>query len=151
MTASLAQVSYGLTMRFEVQVDGLDLGAWSSCKGLSLKCKPFVFRETGNVFYDEIQPGEISYVPVVLERAMDKESSVKVQTWLGTTFDTWLGSSKEYDGGTAKITLKDAVGSTVSTWTLQRVYPTGWTGPTLSAKDNNVAIESLELTHAGFF
>jgi phage tail-like protein len=148
----MTNLQFGLAMRFQVVVDGLNLGQWSSCKGLELRCKPDVFRNQGNAFHDEILPGDISYSPVKLERAMEARSSKAVQDWLGATFSTWLGSdsAEPYQGGTARITLLDGTAATVMTWTLLGVYPTGWTGPTLSAKDNNVAIETLELTHLGF-
>ncbi|NBH06057.1 phage tail protein [Amycolatopsis sp. SID8362] len=153
MTTALTNKRLGLAMRFVVEIDGLNLGQWASCKGLAVKCKPFMLRERGNAFYDEVLPGEISFTPITLERAMDATSSKTVQEWLRSTFENWLDntSAEPYRGGTARITLLDGAGQTVMTWSLIGVYPTAWTGPTLSAKDNNVAIETLELTHEGFF
>jgi phage tail-like protein len=53
-------------------------------------------------------------------------------------------------GGMATITLLDAAWTAVCSWTLRNVYPSGWTGPSLSAESKKVAIEQLELAHEGF-
>ncbi|WP_370941875.1 phage tail protein [Amycolatopsis sp. cg5] len=142
----------GLAMRFRVVVDGLNLGNWASCKGLKLTCKPYTLRESGNVEYEEILPGELSYAPITLERAMDASSSKTVQNWLRSTYTSWLdeAAAEIFPGSTAQITLLDGAQQTVLTWSLRGVYPIAWTGPTLSAKDSAVAIEALELTHKGF-
>lgn len=152
MTTSLVNTRLGLAMRFLVEIDGLSLGQWASCKGLNVTCKPFLLREKGNALYEEVLPGDLAYTPITLERAMDATSSKRVQDWLRSTFESWLDAAGDepYAGGTARITLLDGAGDAVLTWSLLGVYPTAWHGPTLSAKDNNVAIETLELTHEGF-
>ena len=44
------------------------------------------------------------------------------------------------------ITLRDEAGQTVQTWTLRRVVPSKYTGPTLAAKGGgDVAMEELVL------
>lgn len=39
---------YGLAMRFQVSVDGLKLGSWSSCRGLKVELKATEVKEGGN-------------------------------------------------------------------------------------------------------
>jgi phage tail-like protein len=34
-------------------------------------------------------------------------------------------------------------------WNFVKAWPAKWTGPSLSAKSNDVAIETLELAHEG--
>jgi phage tail-like protein len=141
----------GLTMRFTVSVGGLDLGAWSACKGLKADFKPQRFREQGNPMFEKVLFGEISYPPVVLERAMRADQSAAVQKWLTGQLRSWLTSPSTFVPQDATITLLDNAGAEVVTWTLRRVYPSSWTGPALNAMGQGaVAIESLELVHEGF-
>lgn len=47
------------------------------------------------------------------------------------------------------ITLRDQADNPVLVWRLINAWPCKWTGPTLSAKSSEVAIESLEICHEG--
>jgi len=40
-------------------------------------------------------------------------------------------------------------GQVVMEWQFRRAFPAKWTGPDLSAGQNNVAMETLELAHEG--
>ena len=53
------------------------------------------------------------------------------------------GTLKQRD---VSITLRDEAGQTVQTWILHRVVPSKYTGPSLNAKGNDVAMEELVLT-----
>jgi phage tail-like protein len=150
-------MSFGLAMRFKVTVDGLrggslDLGHWSACKGLRANYNPQLIKQSGNSAYQHILPGDITYPVVQLERAMETESSRALQAWLRQQADLWIRNegAELYRGTTAKIALLDRGGDEVSSWNLRSVLPSAWIGPTLSANDNKVAIETLELVHQGF-
>jgi phage tail-like protein len=140
----------GLAMRFEVVVGGLALGHWSACRGLQADFSPHRFREQGNQTYEQILYGEIKYSAITLERAMTLKDSAVLQGWLRYTLDAWIVDPAPYVGNNATIALLDRSGSLVTKWELRRVYPSKWIGPTLSAKDNAVAVETLELVHEGF-
>jgi phage tail-like protein len=142
----------GLAQRFGVVVGGLNLGFWSSCKGLAVNLKPDVATPLGVNGYRQILMPTIEYPPITLERAVDGKSSPTVQQWLTQEITNWYSSTangQPYAGETATITLFDYHADSVMTWSLQGVYPTKWTGPTLSSA-SGVALESLELTHEGF-
>jgi phage tail-like protein len=151
----MANLSYGLSMRFSVTVDDLSLGplslgSWSSCRGLKVELKVTHVAEGGNYWYEQILPDRISYPPVTLERAVDPNDSRKVQAWLGKVASDWMNSARPYIAQGATITLLGAAGQPVMDWTLRHVYPVSWSGPALSATENRVAIETLELAHQGF-
>ena len=59
-------------------------------------------------------------------------------------------SPTSYSDRTARISLFDANMGEVSSWSLRNVYPAAWHGPNLDAKDQQVAIETLQLIHEGF-
>ncbi|OLR92395.1 phage tail protein [Actinokineospora bangkokensis] len=149
--------AHGLAMRFHVQIDGLDLGAWSSCKGLDIKAKVERIYDPGDYSHKRILFADVDYEVVKLERAVDATSSPVLRSWLAERFSPWSqpGVMPELlsivtGGTTATITLLDARWAEVCSWTLRNPFPSGWTGPQLSAKESRVAIERLELVHEGF-
>ena len=172
MTLSLAAV-LGLKTRFLVVADGVDLGGWGKCTGLSVNFHPEIIQEGGNYDYKPILPGYLEYTPITLERAMVAADSAKVQQWLQSRINGWVhaassahgaleqginaisnaigaGNVISGGGGTAQITLCDSDGMPVITWQLRNVYPSKWTGPDLDAMTAGIAMEKLELVHEGF-
>ncbi|MDT5040529.1 MAG: hypothetical protein QOE51_1514 [Actinoplanes sp.] len=143
----------GMAMRFRVSVDGINLGSWASCAGLSVEFKNKRIAEGGNYDYSVILPDRIEYKAVTLRRAMSQQESAIVQGWLTAVVSGWYQAASPRDFGprTAQIELFDATGSgVVASWTLRNVYPSRWTGPDLDATGSRIAIEQLELVHEGF-
>jgi phage tail-like protein len=85
---------------------------------------------------------------------MESGPSQNLQSWLGRQVDKWM----DYDGtgdpptpsGTVQIILQDVHHQKVASWTLANAYPVSWSGPTMDAKQNAVAIETLTIEHGGF-
>jgi phage tail-like protein len=149
MTAPQVE-NLGLQMRFKVTVDGLSLGYWSSCKGLSMTFK--ATRVDGNVYdsYDYL-PERVDYSDVTLVRAMNSKDSGAVWRWLADCRKQWYGPEPgDWSGKTAVIQLFDAQYQLVTGWTLSDVYPKQWHGPDLDAGGGGIALETLVLAHQGF-
>lgn len=140
----------GLQTRFKVVVDGVDLGGWSKCKGLSVDFKSTPIKEGGNYEYLPILPDRIEYKQISLERAMTAKDSAHVQNWLRTKVRSYINGESSGGGGTAEITLLDSHGKKVASWSLRNVYPAGWDGPELTTSTFGIAIETLRLVHEGF-
>ena len=162
--AAVAELpAYGLAMRFEVVIDGYDLGAWSTCRGLGVTFKHEQVKELGEHTVVGYIPGRMEYTPISLQRAMVKTDWEKTKAWLEMVGSApWLlGDTPGVDvasnaGGfslgtsSGKITLSDAHREEVATWELQGVLPSSWKGPQLDASGRTVAIETLDLVHGGF-
>ena len=133
----------GLSMRFRVQVDGLDLGGWTQCQGLTVNFEGTEVEEGGNNDFKLWLPTRVSYPKITLTRAMNKADSAKLMGWLSRKV-------RDESKSTAQITLLDSHGDPVASWSLQGVYPVKWSGPSLDATGNKVATETLELFHEGF-
>lgn len=133
----------GLSMRFDVTVGGIDLGAWATCKGLAVTFRQTAIKALGQHGFTSYVPGRVEYAPVKLERAIAKGEWTKVKGWLERMVDASEGSD-------ATITLRDSSLGEVATWTLRNALPAAWKGPSLDAKGNSVALETLELVHEGF-
>jgi phage tail-like protein len=142
----------GLTNRFIVTVDEVNLGSWTKCDGLGVDFTPVKLLAGGDYGYEHILPGQITYPRVTLSRAMATADSAKVQSWLRKVASSYddPGGILGYSDTQGKITLLDAHGKEVISWTLGGVHPWSWKGPSFDANTSHVAIEVLELMHTGF-
>jgi phage tail-like protein len=145
-----ADTLLGLTTRFLVVVDGVDLGGWARCTGLAVKFNPELLPEGGNYGYKHVLPGRVEYERVSLARPMNAQDSASVQGWLRERAQNWAAAANSGGGGTAQITLLDSHGKRVTSWQLRNVYPDSWKGPDLDAMTFGVAVEVLVLVHEGF-
>lgn len=133
----------GQVLRFQVEIDDEhDLGTWSKCDGLSVEFELKEYQEGGVNGYTHKLPGRAKYQNIKLTRVLNKESD-KVKKWLS---DLKTSGNRP----TAEITAMDSEGQTITSWTLQQVYPLKWTGPSFDVGSNATATETLELAHNGF-
>ncbi len=150
----------GLAMRFTVIIDDLsNLGLWASCKGLRVEFKTKTVTQGGDYGAAAVLPDRLEYDKLTLERAITAEGSSAVQKWLISMKDKWLTpqstqqtSRNRYTGGTAHVQLLNPVNPStpLMKWDFYDVLPVSWTGPSLSGKSNEVAMETLVLQHGGF-
>ena len=133
-------------LRFEVIVDGVDIGSFTGCDGLGDEYEVLEYQEGGENTYVHRIPGRLKYTPVKLTRPLDSRSGAAAGG-LATWFSQLKTSVKRK---TASITALDARGKKIAQWHLVDVYPSRWTGPTLAADANSVPKETLELAHHGF-
>jgi phage tail-like protein len=131
-----------LSRCFTVTIDGVELGMWTKCEGLSVEHEVFEYQEGGLNDYVHRLPGRRKYQNVKLTRPLDKDSA-NVVTWIS-------GMVTRVKRATAHIAVFDADGQRVCGWDLRHAWPVKWTGPTLDAAGNQVASETLELAHDGF-
>jgi phage tail-like protein len=153
-----APENLGMAMRFAVSLDGdqMSLGDWSSCKGLAVNFNHETYDEGGFYEHPRLFPGRVTYGDIVLERAITNDSWQVVQGWLTDVQQRWVnGDPTTYTGNTAEIVLYGSAASQgrvakIAWWTLSNVLPVSWSGPMLSARSNDVAIETLTIRHQGF-
>jgi phage tail-like protein len=129
-------------IRFEVKIDGVDIGAFTGCEGLGAEYEVFEYQEGGQNAYVHRLPGRLKYSTVRLTRPID-ESSGRLAAW----FSSFRDSVKRH---TASITAFDPQRNQIAQWTLADLYPARWTGPGFSSDGNTVVKETLELAHNGF-
>ncbi len=131
------------SLRFRVKLDGAgDLGDWSKCDGLAVEYEVVEYKEGGENGYIHRIPGRAKYQTIKLTRPLNKDSK-KVTTWIASMK---VAVKRE----TAEISALDSEGKPIATWNLDGVYPVKWSGPSLDVSSNQVATESLELSHNGF-
>src|SRR5918995_1783159 len=129
-------------LRFEVRIDGVELGSFTGCEGLGAEYEIFEYQEGGQNAYVHRLPGRLKYSTIRLTRPVD-ESSGQLAAW----FSRLQQSVQRH---TASITAFDAQRNQLAQWNLADLYPARWTGPGFSSDGNVVAKETLELAHNGF-
>jgi phage tail-like protein len=141
--ALLKDTGFGLSCRFDVWVDGIDLGGWATCAGLRVDFAMKEIKEGGTNSHLQYLPDRIKYERVTLTRAITRDDFLKLAGWLAGCVD-------RTDGGTARIILRDAQHHDAATWTLTNVRPWSYRGPEMAAGSANLALATLELVHDGF-
>ncbi|MDH6577879.1 phage tail protein [Kitasatospora sp. MAP5-34] len=134
----------GTSVHFKLQIDGLDLGHFTTCDGLGAQVEVEQRAEGGNNGFVWQLPTRVSFPNVRLSRPLTADS-MKVTRFLA-------GLSQKVTRGTAQITaLRPNLADTIVEWSLRDVIVVGWTGPSFDPGRSEVATESIELAHHGFF
>jgi phage tail-like protein len=123
------------------QIDRMKSGGFSECTGLESTIEVEEYKEGGNNGSALKFPTRGRTTPIVLKRGV----TVNDDLW------AWhngfvLGRGSRRDG---LIVLQNESRDPVKVWAFHRGMPTKYSGPSLSANDNGVALEQLEITHEG--
>jgi phage tail-like protein len=134
-----------LSVRFKVNVDGCDLGAFTKVEGLGCEVTVEQREEGGNNGFVYQLPGRIKYSNVKLTRAVTSDGARLLAQWFAKM------AKHGIERTTAHIVALSTDGEKeIWEWTLSDVIPVRWQGPSLSADSPQVATETLELAHHGF-
>ncbi|MEV4194762.1 phage tail protein [Streptomyces toxytricini] len=132
----------GSTVFFKLTIDGLNLGLFNGCDGLSSQVEIEQHQEGGNNGFVWQLPTRVVFPTIRLTRPLTSETA-RVAAWISSI-------STGITRPTAQIAALRADGSVVAQWGLVEVLPVSWTGPTLDASRPAVATETLEIAHHGF-
>ena len=116
-------------------------GSFAEVSGLSVEVVPIEYRNGSEDTTVRKIPGLRRYSNITLKRGI--VGDLAFWAWIKSVLD---GRVLRADG---TITLLDESRQPVITWKFRRAWPCKWTGPTLDARSNAVAIEGLELCHEG--
>jgi len=130
-------------LRFNVVIDGHDLGAFTGLDGLNAEYEVISYQEGGENGFVHQLPGRLSYGQIKLTRPVDLRSRA-----LGAWFQLLAKgvSTRRY---TATVVAFDDNGDPVTEWTFTDVWPVRYAGPSFSADTAKVAIETFEFAHGG--
>ena len=134
----------GLALRFDVQIDGVQVGAFESCSGLSAHYETFSWQEGGDNGTVVNLQGRLSYDTVTLTRSVDQDSG---------DLAAWFARQQQAPARrTAVIRLYDGNSKVIARWTLEGAWPQRYSGPKLATgpDGDTTAVETLELSHQGF-
>jgi phage tail-like protein len=123
---------------FLVEIDGIARAAFSEVSGLESETTVIEYR-SGSEFGTRKLPGLTKYANIVLRRGITQDADL----W------NWRQSVIEgnVDRRNGSIILLDDQRTEVLRWNFHEGWPCKWQGPGLNAKNEEVAIELLEIAH----
>jgi phage tail-like protein len=131
---------YGV-YNFIVEIDGIARAAFRECSGLETSNDPIEYREGTDGRWVRKLPGLTKSSNITLKWGMTDDASL--WDWRSSVMD---GATQRKNGS---IVLLDDTGAEKIRWNFRDAWPTKWTGPSLNATGNEVAIETLEIVHEG--
>ena len=123
---------------FLVQIDGINVAGFSECSGLNSETDAIEYRNGDEDITVRKLPGLKKFGNITLKRGFTDNKAMwdwRLQVMQGKT---------ERKSGT--ITLQNEERKEALKWQFKEGWPSKWEGPGLNAKNNEVAIESLEIT-----
>jgi phage tail-like protein len=128
------------SFNFLVDIGGAVAG-FSECSGLTTETDPIEYRNGNEDITVRKLPGLKKFTNIVLKRGYT--DATELWEWRKTVLD----GRTERRAGT--ITLLNEAREPALRWEFREGWPSKWEGPALNAKNNEVAIESLEIAHEG--
>jgi phage tail-like protein len=119
---------------FLVVIDGVTQAGFAECSGLSMESDAIEYRNGNEVTHVRKINGLSKYANIVLKRGFTADKN-----WRKKVID---GKTERASGS---ITLLDEARQPAIRWNFREAWPRKLDGPTLNAKTNDVAIETLEL------
>ncbi len=132
--------------KFHVEIEGIIEGSFTECSGLGVEREVESIKEGGTNDYEHKLPGRLKYKNVVLKRGITSSDALWEWFYENATDKTKFFQVKRH---TVSIVQLDLAGEPVRRWNLREAYPVKWTGPDFKTDSNQVAIETLEITHHG--
>lgn len=125
------------SFNFVVKIGGLAVAGFSEVSGLDLTTDPIEYRNGDEDNTVRKLPGLKKFSNITFKRGYTQSK------------DLWNWRKQVMDGKTERqsgsIVLKDESHQDVMIWNFYAGWPTKWTGPGFNAKNNEVAIETLEI------
>ena len=134
-------------LNFQVVITGVSddgqaiRGSFAEVSGLDVEITPIEYRTGSADITVRKIPGLKKFTNITLKRGIIGD--LTFWNWIKSAMD---GTVLRADGS---ITLLDENRRAVMVWNFRRAWPCKWSGPTLNAKGNEIAIETLEICHEG--
>lgn len=122
-----------------VEINGITQAGFQECSGLEASTDATDYREGTDPTHLRKLPALHKYSAITLKRGIT--DSDELWQWRKTVID---GRTERKSGS---IVLLDEAGEERLRWNFFEAWPSKWTGPTFNATSNDVAVETLEITH----
>jgi phage tail-like protein len=127
--------------RFYVQIEGVNHAVFTEISGLQVETEVLEFREGGNNSFVHRLPGPIRVGNITLKHGL--VGSAELFNWYMQI------AGGRFTPRNMSVIVYDTEGKQTAKWDFVRAYPVRWVGPQLSGGGGDIAIETLELAHAG--
>ena len=123
--------------RFLVEIGGITQAGFNDCSGFGSSTDPIEYREGGDPSYTRKLSGQTKFNNVVLKWGITDNREL---------FDWYTQIIKgQVVPKNGSVVLQDTEGTEKIRWNFFDAWPTKYSAPELTAKGNDVAIETLEL------
>ncbi len=129
------------SFNFKLEIEGITVAGFSEVTGLNQESNVIDYREGQEPITPRKLPGLNKFGNITLKRGISPDLSV--YNWRKTVTDG------DIERRNASIVLHNEKHEEVVRWNLINAWPSKYMGPDLKANANEVAIESVELTHEG--
>ena len=129
------------SFNFKLEIEGITVAGFSEVTGLNQESNVIDYREGQEPITPRKLPGLNKFGNITLKRGISPDLSV--YNWRKTVSDG------DIERRNASIVLHNEKHEEVVRWNLVNAWVSKYTGPDLKANANEVAIESVELTHEG--
>jgi phage tail-like protein len=128
---------------FLVEIDGITRAAFQEASGLDSTIDVTDYREGGDNETMRRLPAKTKYSNITLKWGTADDHDL--YDW----HRQWVKGDSAAKRKNGSIVLLDRSGTEKIRWNFVNAWPVKWTGPSFNAKNNDVAIETLELAHEG--
>jgi phage tail-like protein len=126
---------------FLVVIDGVTVAGFSECSGINTETDPIEYRNGDEDITVRKLPGLKKFGNITLKRGYTDSREL------------WEWRKKVMDGKTERksgaVVLLNESRQPALTWNFREAWPRKWEGPSFNAKNNEVAIETLEIVCEG--
>jgi phage tail-like protein len=129
------------SFNFIVTVENVRAG-FKEISGLTTETNIIEYREGDDIPTMSKQAGLAKYGNIVLKRGYTTDGK-ELYAWRKSVLD---GKTQRRAG---TITLLDEARQPALTWEFTDGWPSKWEGPAFNAKNNDIAIEMIEVAHEG--
>lgn len=127
------------SFRYRVEIDGITHGQFSEVSFADTSVEPVEYREGTDPTHPRKLSGQTKYGNVTLKWGITDD--MNLWNWYQTVVQTGALNNRK----NVSITLIDEQGNDKSRWELSEAWPTKYDPTDFNAKNNDVAIESLEI------
>lgn len=128
-------------LRFGVEIEGIVVGWFIECSGLSIEREVHPYKEGGLGAYVHQLPGRVKSADITLKRGIADRA-------LWQWFRKGLYDLK-VERHNVSIILYGADRTEADRWDLTDAFPLKWSGPDLKTDSNPVAVETLTIGQGG--
>jgi phage tail-like protein len=129
--------------RFKLEIKGVTQGSFSECSGFDVTTDPIEYRNGDDEGTMRKQPGLTKYGNITLKWGLT--DSTVLWDWRKKVIDGDIQNSRT----NGSIVIMDEMGNEAVRWNFTNGWPSKYDPSDLNAKGNDVAIETLEITHEG--
>ncbi len=135
------------SFRFHVEIDDVPVARFTECGGLSFEQTPVDYEEGGVNSHVHRFPARFKFANVTLKRGIATDGD-KMWEWVTKAVQT--SNLGQVSANKVTVILYDVGGhDPLRTWTFLGAFPIKWNVVALSAEQNAIAIETLEIAHQG--